>query len=68
MASSSTHKDALVKALNQIKIDTSTIPEELIHILTVDKATCIVFSDDDLPLEGSGHIRPLYISVACSGH
>ena len=68
MASSSTHKDALVKALNQIKIDTSTIPEELIHILTVDKATCIVFSDDDLPPEGSGHIRPLYISVACSGH
>ena len=29
---------------------------------------CIVFSDDDLPLEGSSHIRPLYISVACSGH
>ena len=68
MASSSAHKDAFVNALNQIKIDTSTILEELIHILTVDKATCIVFSDDDLPPEGSGHIRPLYISVACSVH
>ena len=61
------HKDALVRALSQIRIDTSTTPEGLIHILTTDRATCIVFSDDDLPLEGSGHIRPLYINVACSG-
>ena len=68
MASSSMHKDALVRALSQIRIDTSTTLEGLIHILTTDRATCIVFSDDDLPPEGSGHIRPLYISVACSGH
>ena len=61
------HRDALVRALSQIRIDTSTTPEGLIHILTTDRATCIVFSDDDLPLEGSGHIRPLYINVACSG-
>ena len=31
------------------------------------RATCIVFSDDDLPLEGSDHTRPLYISINCSG-
>ncbi|KAL6333875.1 hypothetical protein AAG906_039285 [Vitis piasezkii] len=62
------YSNALVRALSQIRIDTSTTPEGLIHILTADRATCIVFSDDDLPLEGSGHIRPLYISVACSGH
>ncbi|RVW66310.1 hypothetical protein CK203_066206 [Vitis vinifera] len=31
-------------------------------------ATCIVFSDDDLPSEGSSHIRHLHISVACSSH
>ena len=68
MASSSTHKDALVRVLSQIRIDTSTTPEGLIHILTADRATCIVFSDDDLPLEGPSHIRPLYINVACSGH
>ena len=68
MASSSTHKDALVKALNQIRIDISTTPKELIHILTTDKATCIVFSNDDLPSEGSNLVRPLYISVACLGH
>ena len=68
LASSSTHRDALVRALGQIRVDTATTLKRLIHFLTVDRATCIVFSDDDLPPEGSGHIRPLYISVACSSH
>ena len=26
-----------------------------------------MFSDDDLPPEGPGHVRPLFIDVACSG-
>ena len=26
-----------------------------------------MFSDDDLPPEGSDHVRPLFIDVACSG-
>ena len=67
LASSSTHKDALIRALNQIRVDTATTPGGLIHFLTTDKATCIVFSDDDLPPEGSDHVRPLFIDVACSG-
>ena len=36
--------------------------------MTADRATCIVFSDDDLPPEGSDHTCPLYITVGCSGH
>ena len=67
MASSSTHRDALVRALGQIRVDIATTPEGLIHMLTADRATCIVFSDDDLPLEGSNHVRPLFIDVVCSG-
>ncbi|KAL6310816.1 hypothetical protein AAG906_017552 [Vitis piasezkii] len=51
LASSSTHRDAL----------------GLIHMLTADRATCIVFSDDDLPPEGPNHVRPLFIDVVCSG-
>ena len=27
-----------------------------------------MFSDDDFPLEGLDHVRPLYITVGCSGH
>ncbi|WJZ87423.1 hypothetical protein VitviT2T_006803 [Vitis vinifera] len=67
LASSSTHRDALTRALSQIRVDTTTTPEGLIHMMTAGRATCIVFSDDDLPPEGSGHTRPLYISVGCSG-
>ncbi|RVW71176.1 Transposon Ty3-G Gag-Pol polyprotein [Vitis vinifera] len=67
LASSSTHRDALTRALSQIRVDTTTTPEGLIHMMTAGTATCIVFSDDDLPPEGSGHMRPLYISVGCSG-
>ena len=37
-------------------------------MLIADKATCIVFSNDNLPSEGSDHTHPLYIIVRCSGH
>ena len=67
LASSSTHRDALFRALSQIRVDTATTPGGLIHFLTADRATCIVFSNDDLPPEGSDHVRPLFINVACSG-
>ncbi|WJZ90872.1 hypothetical protein VitviT2T_009988 [Vitis vinifera] len=36
-------------------------------MVTAGRATCIVFSDDDLPPEGSDHTCPLYISVGCLG-
>ncbi|KAJ9679424.1 hypothetical protein PVL29_021374 [Vitis rotundifolia] len=51
-----------------IRVETTTTPEGLIHMVTAGRATCIVFSDDDLPPEGLDHTRPLYISVGCSGH
>ncbi|KAL6338540.1 hypothetical protein AAG906_020646 [Vitis piasezkii] len=53
---------------SQIRVETSTTPEGLIHMMTADRATCIVFSADDLPPEGSDHNCPLYITVVCSGH
>ena len=49
-------------------METTTTLERLIHIMTVDRATCIMFLDDDLPLEGSDHTHPLYITVGCSSH
>ncbi|RVW19823.1 hypothetical protein CK203_115345 [Vitis vinifera] len=54
--------------LSQIRVETTTTPEGLIHMITADKATCIVFSDDDLPLEGSNHTHHLYIIVGYSSH
>ncbi|KAL6315019.1 hypothetical protein AAG906_030855 [Vitis piasezkii] len=49
LASSTSHWEALVRVLGQIRVETSTSPEGLIHMLTADKATCIVFFADDLP-------------------
>ena len=36
-------------------------------MLTDGRASCIIFSKDDLPLEGLDHTRPLHISVGCLG-
>ena len=36
-------------------------------MMKTGRASYIVFSDDNLPSEGSGHTRPLYISIGCSG-
>ena len=36
--------------------------------MITDKATCIVFSANDLPLESFDRTRSIYISVVCSGH
>ena len=66
LASSSTHRDALIRALSHIRVDTTTTLGGLIHFLTADRATCIVFSDDDLPPEGSDHVHPSFIDVAYS--
>ena len=57
----------MIRALSRIRVDTTTSPEGLIHMLTTGLANCIVFSKDDLPLEGSYHTRPLHISVGCLG-
>ncbi|RVX02825.1 hypothetical protein CK203_023129 [Vitis vinifera] len=67
IASSSTHRDALIQALSQIRVETITTLEGLIHMVMAGRATCIIFSNDDLSPEGSSHTRPLYISVGCLG-
>ena len=67
LASSTTHRETLIRALSWIRVDMTTSPEGLIHMLTTGRASCVVFSEDDLPPEGSDHTRPLHISVSCLG-
>ena len=67
LASSTTHRETLIRALSQIRFDITTSPEGLIHMLTAGQASCIVFFKDDLPPEGSNHTRPLQISFGCLG-
>ena len=58
----------MIRALSRIRVDTTTSLEGLIHMLIAGRASCIVFSEDDLPPKGSDHTRPLHISVGCLGH
>ena len=58
----------MIRALSQIRVETNTTPKGLIHMMMVDRATCIVFLDDDLPPKGSDHTHPLYITIGCSVH
>ena len=57
----------MIRALSQIRVDTTPTLKGLIHFLIADICTCIVYSDDDLPPKGSDHVRPIFIDVACSG-
>ena len=57
----------MIQALSQIRVETITTLEGLIHMVMAGRATCIIFSNDDLSPEGSSHTRPLYISVGCLG-
>ena len=67
LASSTTHRETLIRALSWIRVNTTTSPKGLIHMLTPGRASCIVFSEDDLPPEGSDYTRPLHISVGYLG-
>ena len=51
LASFTAHRDALIRALSQIRVEFVISLNSLIHMLTADRATCIVFSINDLPLE-----------------
>ena len=57
----------MIRALSQIRVDIAATPGGLIHFLTANRATCIVFSEDDLPPEGLDHVRSLFIDVDYSG-
>ena len=49
LASYTSHKETLIRALSWIRVDMTTSPKGLIHMLTTSRASCIVFSEDDLP-------------------
>ncbi|RVX12203.1 hypothetical protein CK203_010754 [Vitis vinifera] len=65
LASSSTHRDALTRALSQIRVDTTTTPEGLIHMMTAGRATCIAPSPSVLLDNGSAlNVCPLATAIA----
>ncbi|XP_071902598.1 uncharacterized protein [Coffea arabica] len=66
--SSDMHRDALLEVLTKAQIPNDISVANFSHIVgSVLFTKQITFSDDELPAEGIGHNKALYIAVRCNG-
>ncbi|XP_027157560.1 uncharacterized protein LOC113759197, partial [Coffea eugenioides] len=66
--SSDMHRDALLEVLTKAQIPKDISVANFSHIVgSVLFTKQITFSDDELPAEGIGHNKALYIAVRCNG-
>nr|XP_027103136.1 uncharacterized protein LOC113724433 [Coffea arabica]XP_027103140.1 uncharacterized protein LOC113724436 [Coffea arabica] len=66
--SSDVHRDALIDVLTKAQIPRDISVDNFSNVVgSVLFNKQIVFSDDELPTEGIGHNRALYITVRCNG-
>ncbi|XP_071933784.1 uncharacterized protein [Coffea arabica] len=66
--SSDTHRDALIEVLTRAQIPRDISVDNFSNVVgSVLFNKQIAFSDDELPTEGIGHNRALYITVRCNG-
>ncbi|KAL6312290.1 hypothetical protein AAG906_017133 [Vitis piasezkii] len=66
LASSSAHRNSLIRALTQIRVETTTTLEGLIHIMTVDRATCHKVPSVLLDNGWALNVCPLSTTIALS--
>src|SRR3989442_4263519 len=60
------HREALLRALVNMRIPTEAAVEDLVAFIQRPQLE-ITFSDKDLPTEGRNHIKPLYIQAEVNG-
>ncbi|XP_071901006.1 uncharacterized protein [Coffea arabica] len=66
--SSDVHRDALIEVLTKAQIPRDISVDNFSHVVgSVLFTKQITFSDDELPVEGIGHNKALYIVVRCNG-
>jgi hypothetical protein len=64
LMASYSHRQAILKLLNQVQIPTDISPEALSAMIgTISQDTVIAFSDKDLPINGTNHNEALNITV-----
>ena len=61
------HREALVLALDHKKIPISHTLEQMIYSLIESPPRAMVFTDDDLPLEGRDYYKALFINDEVKG-
>src|SRR2546425_2345249 len=60
------HREALLRALVNVRVSTEAAAEDLIALIQRPQLE-ITFSDKDLPTEGRNHIKPLFIQAEVNG-
>ncbi|KAL0015438.1 hypothetical protein SO802_002507 [Lithocarpus litseifolius] len=63
------HCSALLDDLNRKEVPIETTPQEILSLIGVEASShpLLTFFDEELPLEGATHIRPLQITTGCMG-
>ena len=61
------HRDAMVQVLHERKVVVSTTVEQLVGSLMQKPERAIIFTDEDLLLEGRDHYRELFIKAEIRG-
>ena len=61
------HRDAMVQVLLERKVSAGTTPQQLVSSLMQKLEGEIIFTDEDLPLDGREHNRPLFIKTEIKG-
>ena len=62
-----THREALVEAIDQKKILRVYTLKKMVNSLMESPEGAIVFTDNDLPLEGREHYKALFIKAKVKG-
>ena len=64
---SKAHREALVLALDHKKLLISISHKQIVCSLTETPPRAVVFTDEDLPLEGRDHHKALFIKAEVKG-
>ena len=67
LMNSKIHKEALVRALDQKKFSMVCTPDQMVNSLMESLKGAVIFTDEDLPLEGRDHQRALFIKAEVKG-
>jgi len=63
------HRNVLLDALNGKKVPIESTPQEVLSFMGFEFLShpFLTFSNEELPLEGATHTKPLQITIECMG-
>ncbi|PKI69603.1 hypothetical protein CRG98_010016 [Punica granatum] len=68
LLSSEPHRNTLLKVLTAAQVPKDTAPDRIEETVNSIFSSQISFAEDELPLEGQGHLRALHIVCKCNNH